>query len=67
LQSEAPSFQCTFNDPGTGWEQTCVAIRKNIDTATPVPTFQAAHKKMLAVPRLRLIQFTQPAFLLGCL
>jgi len=43
VQSAAPSFQCTSNDPGTGSEP-CVAIRKNIDTATAVAAFQVAQK-----------------------
>jgi len=62
VQSEAPSFQCTSNDPGTGWDHPCVAVRKNIDTASAAATFQAAQKydkKLLAVGRERLIQFTQ--------
>ena len=70
MQSEAPSFQCTANDPGTGWDQVNVAVRRNTDTATSVPTFQSAqklNKKVLTAPRLRVIQFIQSAFLLGCL
>jgi hypothetical protein len=63
-QSEAPSFQCTFNDPDTGWARASVAVRKNIDTPTVVATFQAAqgyNDRPLSVGHLWLIQFIQLA------
>jgi hypothetical protein len=61
LQSEAPSFQCTSKDPGTGWHQADVAVRREIKTAT----FQVAQKynrKGLVVWRLPLSRFIQSTF-----
>src|SRR6185312_9172876 len=65
LQSEAPSFQCASNDPGTGWDQADVTVRRDIETAT----FQVAQKynrKGFAVWRLPLSRFIQSAFSSRC-
>jgi hypothetical protein len=53
LQSEAPSFQCTSNDPGTGWDQASAAVTTNVDTAIAVATFQAAQKYICSKTLMR--------------
>jgi hypothetical protein len=62
MQSETPSFQCTSNVPGTGWDHACVVVKRNIDTAAAVAAFEAAQTlttKLLKPGRERLIQFKQ--------
>ena len=62
MQSEAPSFQCASKDPGTGWDQADVAVRRDIEAAT-FQVVQRYNKKVLAVWRLPLSQLIQSAFL----